>query len=51
MPKAEERYSADELIVCATELLQCAGLSQDRARIVAEILVESEAFETGQPEW
>jgi LDH2 family malate/lactate/ureidoglycolate dehydrogenase len=38
----EERYIASDLIVFATTLLERDGLAHDRARIVAEILVEAD---------
>src|SRR6266850_4957995 len=36
------RYSAPELVTAATALLQRAGLAEERARTVAEILVEAD---------
>lgn len=38
----EPRYAASDLITCADALLQRAGLPADRARIVAETLVEAD---------
>ena len=39
---ASKRYSAQELVTFSTELLQRAGLAYERARTVAEILVEAD---------
>lgn len=37
-----ERYAIEDIITFATQLLHLAGLAQERARIVAEVLVEAD---------
>jgi LDH2 family malate/lactate/ureidoglycolate dehydrogenase len=37
-----DRYRADELVLFASELLERAGLARNRARTVAEVLVEAD---------
>src|SRR5207248_2090281 len=39
---APERYAAADLITFASHLMQKVGLSQERSRIMAEILVEAD---------
>ena len=38
----ETRYVASDLITFAVRLMQAAGLAEDRAQVVAEILVEAD---------
>ena len=42
MGTPEKRYSADDMISFATELLQHAGIALDRAHVIAEILAEGD---------
>ena len=37
-----DRYRADELVLFASALLERAGLARDRARTVADVLVEAD---------
>lgn len=42
MDGLNDRYRADELVIFATALLERAGLARDRARTVADVLVEAD---------
>ena len=40
--QTEERYTETDLISFATQLLQGVGLARDRAKVVAEVLLEAD---------
>ena len=44
MPVTDTRYAVGELVRYATDLFAAAGMPQDRAAVVAELLVEADAM-------